>query len=204
MQQQFWFLKAQQREWWQRVIVVDQNCCSRRYPDSGTIDAVHLTYFDHQFKGYCCLLDRFGHCGCACKRHNKSNYLNLEPLRRDRLLYYYVTYYIYIINPQVRLFVTPCISGTVRHRIMKLCMHNLHMIWKICTEKNFGKIEKKKFRNFSRIFLIFFFFRHFLTQNHVKWDFDNISWNFSSSPPPKGEPRGAEGAVRRVFLNSNF
>ena len=81
--------------------------------------------------------------------------------------------------------------------MVKLCMCNLHLLWKISTEKNFGKIEKK-FRNFSRIFLKNFF-RHFLTRNHVKWDFDNISWNFSSFPPPKAEPRGAEGAVRRVF-----
>ena len=50
---------------------------------------------------------------------------------------------IYIINPQVCLSVTPCISGTVRPRVMKLCMRNLHKVWKISTEKKIGKIEKK-------------------------------------------------------------
>ena len=65
--------------------------------------------------------------------------------------------YIYITNEiclSVCLCVPPHISGTVRPRMMKLCMRNLHMIWKISMEKNFGKIEKKNFRNFSRIFFI--------------------------------------------------
>ena len=44
------------------------------------------------------------------------------------------------------------ISETVRPRIMKLYMRNLHLIWKISTEKNFGKIEKKISKFFPDFF----------------------------------------------------
>ena len=45
------------------------------------------------------------------------------------------------------------ISETVRPRMMKLYMRNLHLIWKISTEKNFGKFEKKKFPGFFQFLL---------------------------------------------------
>ena len=50
----------------------------------------------------------------------------------------------------VCLSVPPHISGTVWPRLMKLCMRNLHIIWKISTEKNSEKSKKK----ISLIFLL--------------------------------------------------
>ena len=67
---------------------------------------------------------------------------------------------IYITNEiclSVCLSVPPRISETVRPRMMKLYMRNLHTIWKISTEKNFGKIEKKNFEIFPGFFSKFFF-----------------------------------------------
>ena len=43
--------------------------------------------------------------------------------------------------------VTPRISGTPCPMVMKFYMRNLLIIWKISTEKNFGK-SKKKFHEF--------------------------------------------------------
>ena len=51
---------------------------SRRYPDSGTIDAMcistHLTYFDHQFKAIVAALTDLDNV-VVTKRHNKATTL---------------------------------------------------------------------------------------------------------------------------------
>ena len=65
----------------------------------------------------------------------------------------------------------PRISETPWPMIVKFCMRNLLIIWKISTEKNFGKSKKKKkfpeifseifskfFQKFSKFFLWFKFF----------------------------------------------
>ena len=46
--------------------------------------------------------------------------------------------------------------------IVKIGMHNVLIIWKISTEKNFGKSKKKFLKKFSRIFFCFFFSIFFL------------------------------------------
>ena len=43
--------------------------------------------------------------------------------------------------------VTPCISDTVRPRVVKFCVRILHSLRMISMEKKFGKVEKK-FRDF--------------------------------------------------------
>ena len=60
--------------------------------------------------------------------------------------------------------------------MMKLYMRNLHMIWKISTEKKFGKIEKKNFEIFPRFF-------------------------FSS---PKSEPEGDRREPKGEYVSSIF
>ena len=46
------------------------------------------------------------------------------------------------------------ISETVWPRVMKFCVRNLHSLWMISIEKNFGKIKKKKFEIFPDFFFI--------------------------------------------------
>ena len=89
--------------------------------------------------------------------------------------------------------------------MMKLYMRNLHLIWKISTEKNFGKIEKKKFRVFCRIFLNFFLSALFGPKSckTTILTIFRLLGNLLSAPPPKAKPRGAEGAIRRVFINAS-
>ena len=72
---------------------------------------------------------------------------------------------------------------------MKFCVRNLRCLRMISIEKNFGKIEKKKFRNFSRIFFEIFFL-HFLARSHVKSRFWQFLWNFWASLEAPKAPSG--------------
>ena len=54
--------------------------------------------------------------------------------------------------------------------IVKFCMRNLHVIWKISTEKKFGKSKKKIFAIFFEIFLKFSkIFSNFFFSLQIFW-----------------------------------
>ena len=106
---------------------------------------------------------------------------------------------IYIINPQVRLSVGSPTAETVWPTIMKFCVRNLHLSWRISIEKKFGKIEQKKFRNFSRIFFKIFF-SGLLSQNYVKM----MIWRYLGIFRGPHRRRPSLDAIRRVSQNSRF
>ena len=83
--------------------------------------------------------------------------------------------------------------------IVKFCMRNLLIIWKISTEKNFGKFFF--FLNFFPIFFKFFsdfFFKIFVSLQ--------IFWSKGSGEGERSEPSagglavGAEGSVNSEFI----
>ena len=79
----------------------------------------------------------------------------------------------------VCLSVTPCISETVRPRVMKFCVRNLHSLRMISIEKNFEKIEKKISKIFSDFFSL-------------------------SKAEPEGDRREPKGAFFTIFIQSDL
>ena len=86
--------------------------------------------------------------------------------------------------------------------IVKFCMRNLLIIWKISTEKNFGKSKKKFlrffFKNFFQIFFRLSFVKFFISLQ--------IFWSKGSGEGERSEPSaggletGAEGSVNSEFI----
>ena len=99
-----------------------------------------------------------------------------------------------IVCPSVCLSVNTCSAGTPWPMIVKFCTRNLHVIWKISTEKNFGKSKKKKLTIF--FFKIFSkFFRNFLNFFSLEIFCGNKNLVFSARATVGGQ-RGGEAPLK--------
>ena len=113
--------------------------------------------------------------------------------------------------------VTTSTAGTLWPMIMKLCMRNLLIIWKISTEKNFGKSKKKfwRFFFFQKFFLIFFwFFSKFFFQIFFRFFFKFFfiapnflaerEWWGRAKRTVRRRPRCRSRRLRQQRVLSNF